>query len=263
MRLSWPELKDRRTYTVLLIPHGESGTRSFSLPYTWLRLGGAALAAFATFLLLVSVTWWYLAAQAARVPGLKRQVAELEAQRSQLAELAQQLEQLEGNYEQVRRMMAGDLSGETGFLWLPPTGRPGSGALTRLDAGRPGPPTSWPLTVRGYITRALLADATGAHPGIDIAVPADSYVRAAGGGTVIDVGRDAIYGRFVLIEHADGYRTLYGHASQTFVARGAFVNQNEVIALSGSTGRSTAPHLHFEVIKDGEPVDPLQFVKQP
>jgi murein DD-endopeptidase MepM/ murein hydrolase activator NlpD len=98
---------------------------------------------------------------------------------------------------------------------------------------------------------------------LDIAVPTDSYVRAAGAGTVVDVGEGPVYGRFVVVDHGDGYTTLYGHASMTLVTRGEQVRQNEVIALSGSTGRSTAPHLHFEVLHDGEAVDPLTLVHQP
>jgi murein DD-endopeptidase MepM/ murein hydrolase activator NlpD len=80
---------------------------------------------------------------------------------------------------------------------------------------------------------------------------------------VVDVGEDAVYGRFVVIEHADGYSTLYGHASMTLVTPGQEVRERQVIALSGSTGRSTGPHLHFEVLIDGEPVDPLTVVEQP
>ncbi len=94
-------------------------------------------------------------------------------------------------------------------------------------------------------------------------MPADSYIRAAGSGTVRDAGVDEVYGRYVLIDHGGGLESMYGHASRVFVVPGDRVEQNEVIALSGSTGRSTAPHLHFEVRRDGEAVDPLAYVRQP
>ena len=103
----------------------------------------------------------------------------------------------------------------------------------------------------------------GDHPGVDIAVPTDSYIRAAGAGTVVDVGEDAVYGYFVVLDHGDGYTSLYGHASLNLVTRGQRVRRNEVIALTGSTGRSTAPHLHFEILLNGEAVDPLTLVDQP
>lgn len=254
---------ERRTYTVILVADGEVGTRSFRVSGAWLRAGGTVLAILVVFLAVVAGTWWYLAAQASRVPGLKRQIAALEAERGQVEALARQLQELEAGYEKVRAMLVGDTSVKEGFVWLPPSGRQGSGTLPRADGAPVGVPRSWPLTVRGYVTRSLLEGGSGAHPGLDIAVPADSYVRAAGAGTVIDVGQDPIYGRYVLLEHGEGYRTLYGHASQTFVRRGQHVERNEVIALSGSTGQSTAPHLHFEILKDGEPVDPLKVVQQP
>jgi murein DD-endopeptidase MepM/ murein hydrolase activator NlpD len=113
------------------------------------------------------------------------------------------------------------------------------------------------------VTQGLHAGSAGGHPGLDIAVPSDSYIRAAGGGRVSDVGEDAVYGRFVVIDHGGGYSTLYGHASTTLVTLGQEVRERQVVALSGSTGRSTAPHLHFEVLLEGEPVDPLTMVQQP
>jgi len=88
-------------------------------------------------------------------------------------------------------------------------------------------------------------------------------VRAAGDGTVADAGEDGVYGNYVLLDHGGELQTMYGHASEVFVHEGDVVRRNEVIALSGSTGRSTAPHLHFEVRRGGEPVNPLEFVTQP
>lgn len=122
----------------------------------------------------------------------------------------------------------------------------------------------WPLTERGFVTQGL-HNAGGAedHPGLDVAVATGSYIRAAGGGSVVDVGDDAVYGRFVVIDHGQGYATLYGHASETFVTLGQHVRERQVIALSGSTGRSTGPHLHFEILVEGAPVDPLDLVEQP
>jgi murein DD-endopeptidase MepM/ murein hydrolase activator NlpD len=66
-----------------------------------------------------------------------------------------------------------------------------------------------------------------------------------------------------VIDHDGGYATLYGHASANLVTLGQVVRERQIIALSGSTGRSTGPHLHFEVLVDGAPVDPLTFVEQP
>ena len=81
-------------------------------------------------------------------------------------------------------------------------------------------------------------------------------------GVVADVGEDDVYGRYVLLDHENGYRTRYAHASHTFVELGAVVRRDEVIALSGSTGRSTAPHLHFEIHpQGGSAINPYPLVK--
>jgi murein DD-endopeptidase MepM/ murein hydrolase activator NlpD len=70
------------------------------------------------------------------------------------------------------------------------------------------------------------------------------------------------YGMFVRVRHPGGYETMYGHASRLLVRDGDDVAAGQVIALSGNTGRSTAPHLHFEVRRDGRSIDPLAVVKE-
>jgi murein DD-endopeptidase MepM/ murein hydrolase activator NlpD len=100
------------------------------------------------------------------------------------------------------------------------------------------------------------------HPGLDIAVPVGTLVRASGGGTVNQVGEDPEYGFFVLLDHPDGYQSMYGHLSRIIVPAGASVSQGEVIGLSGNTGQSTAPHLHFEIRQGGTSLDPRTMVKQ-
>jgi len=125
-------------------------------------------------------------------------------------------------------------------------------------------PTSWPLAEAGFVTQAMTEGAgVEGHPGLDIAIPSDSYVRAAGAGRVLRVGDDPIYGLFLVLEHGNGYQTVYAHNSMITAARGQVVRRGEVIALTGSTGRSTAPHLHFEVLLAGVPLDPLSMVEEP
>ncbi len=163
---------------------------------------------------------------------------------------------VEARYRRIADLFGARSGGALSELWLPPAGSAG-GLRPAEDETRP---TSWPLTERGFVTQVLVEGMVGEHPGLDIAVPTGSYVRAAGGGTVTEVGEDPLYGRFVRLDHGGGYGSLYAHASMTFVEVGDRVRRNEVIALSGSTGRSTAPHLHFEILRDDEPVDPLAIL---
>jgi murein DD-endopeptidase MepM/ murein hydrolase activator NlpD len=89
------------------------------------------------------------------------------------------------------------------------------------------------------------------HSGVDIAVPAGTPVKAIAAGRVVFSGPRGGYGNLVVLAHPDGSHSVYGHNSQLSVREGEEVAAGAVIALSGSTGRSTGPHLHFELWKDG------------
>ena len=100
------------------------------------------------------------------------------------------------------------------------------------------------------------------HRGIDFAAPEGSQVIAVASG-IVTYSKDRFgYGRTVEINHGNGYVTRYGHNSRLLVAIGDTVQKGDSIALIGSTGRSTGPHLHFEVLKEGRAVDPMRFVRQ-
>lgn len=98
------------------------------------------------------------------------------------------------------------------------------------------------------------------HTGLDIPAPHGTPILASGGGRVVSAGYKGAYGRAVVIDHGDGLSTLYGHASKLLVRAGDVVMPNQQIALVGSTGRSTGPHLHFEVIRRGVRVEPRQYL---
>ncbi len=99
------------------------------------------------------------------------------------------------------------------------------------------------------------------HDGKDYAVPIGTPVKAAGGGRVVYVGWSSGYGNTVIIEHQQGMRTLYAHLNSFNVNSGQRVNRGQVIARSGNTGRSTGPHLHFEVRVNGRPIDPAGYLR--
>ena len=185
---------------------------------------------------------------------------ELQAVRFEAREIARLSGRLEGLEREYARLRAAVTEGA-------PTSGPSVALPAALSgaAGAEAPSTApvWPLAQRGFITRTFgsrAEESADGHPGIDIAVPSGSYVRAMRPGIVDDAGDDDVYGRFVRIAHGDGLTSLYGHNSWLFVQPGDSVQRLEVIALSGNTGRSTAPHLHFEITRDGELLDPLAFV---
>ncbi len=98
------------------------------------------------------------------------------------------------------------------------------------------------------------------HKGVDWAVPIGTTVAASNAGTVVHAGWASGYGYAVYINHADGRQTRYGHLSKVLVKAGQTVSQGERIALSGNTGRSTGPHLHFEIRINGSAVNPLKYL---
>lgn len=99
------------------------------------------------------------------------------------------------------------------------------------------------------------------HTGIDIGASYGTSILAASSGTVILSGWQSGYGNTIIIDHGGGISTLYGHSSKLLVSEGQKVSAGQVIAKVGSTGMSTGPHLHFEVRKNGTPVNPLDYVK--
>lgn len=98
------------------------------------------------------------------------------------------------------------------------------------------------------------------HEGVDWSMPVGSPIYAADGGVVEKAGRDGAYGNVVVINHGNGLKTLYAHNSKLLVKPGERVFKGQKIAQSGNTGRTTGPHLHFEVRKNGVPVNPLKYL---
>lgn len=100
------------------------------------------------------------------------------------------------------------------------------------------------------------------HPGIDIAGSIGTPIKASADGVVTYSGWESGYGNVIKINHGNGYESFYGHNSKLLVNEGTQVKRGDVIALMGSTGRSTGTHCHFEVRLNGNPIDPLKLVKQ-
>lgn len=98
------------------------------------------------------------------------------------------------------------------------------------------------------------------HSGVDLAGPVGESIYATGNGKVIEVGHDFFgYGNFIMIDHGFGYKTRYAHLKNATVAIGRIVKRGEAIGILGNTGRSTGPHIHYEVIYKNKPVNPLNY----
>ena len=258
----------KRGVSFLVQRDGALPARSYRIPLWALRALMVAGVALIVALVMAVTFYGPIAREAARVPALTREVERLRTDNQRVRELAAALDSVEQSYERLRRMVGADIVPDRVVLAstlpvAPPLYAALPGVTTPYEM-EPAPPRHWPLDERGYVTRGQAAAGTDEeeHPGIDIAVPVGSVVRASGGGVALQTGAHEEYGNFVLVEHPDGYQSMYGHLSRIVAVQGARVRAGEVIALSGNTGRSSAPHLHFEIRLNGRSIDPGTLVKE-
>ena len=134
------------------------------------------------------------------------------------------------------------------------TAKPASSDTVLTGSGK----FAWPVD-GGFISDPFISDRN--HKGMDIAAPAGTDIYAAGDGVVVASGwNTGGYGYFVMIDHLDGYETLYGHCSGLYVVEGQTVTRGQLIAAVGTTGDSTGNHCHFEVRESGMCLNPANFV---
>ncbi|HEU4649356.1 MAG TPA: M23 family metallopeptidase [Gemmatimonadales bacterium] len=261
-------MRPGRAYTLVVQRDGALDSRTIRVPVWALRTGIGVATGLLVLVAVGLASYAPIVRSAARVPTLEREIARLSTQNAKIVELGAAVDSLERRYAQVRKMIGADIIpdpvGRYAALPVAPAIRVLPESLApRYELG-PKRPTHWPLDESGFLTRGQVgANAKDeAHPGIDIAVPVGSMVRAAGGGTVAESGQDPEYGWFVLLDHADGYQSMYGHLSRRLVSQGDTVQAGQVIGLTGNSGRSSAPHLHFEIRRQGSTLDPLTMVKE-
>jgi len=266
-------------YTVMVHRDGSLRSRELRVKLWIVRVSLVLLVVGALGVLLVVATYGPIVTAAAREPLLVRQVARLTEENRRIAELAAALDEAEARYAQLRGMLgaqigsppsqaggagATQIASERLYVAPPLVARAPSAQRDSAATAGPSVPHMWPLSVPSYRTRGMVGSNSRqeVHPGVDLAVPVGSDVRAAGGGIVRQLGEDPSYGLFVMVQHPERYLTMYGHLSRALVAQNDMVRAGQVIALSGNTGRSTAPHLHFEIRLGGRSIDPLTLVRE-
>jgi murein DD-endopeptidase MepM/ murein hydrolase activator NlpD len=149
---------------------------------------------------------------------------------------------------------------------VPSRQAPALGFVPTADFGRETVPSIWP--VRGRITEGFgqrLDPFSGEgvfHSGVDISVPYGTRVESSGDGIVLEAAWDSGYGNAIMVDHGYGMTTKYGHLSKIFVVVGQEVKRGQVIGAVGMTGRTTGPHLHYEVIVNDTPVNPMKYLHE-
>lgn len=140
-------------------------------------------------------------------------------------------------------------------------------AIAACSSGRPATPSStipagWPVAYGTVTVTAEFGVSRGAsrHEGIDVAAPAGTPVRATAPGRVVFAGKDGRYGRTVVIDHGGGYRTRYAHLKTIETKKGKRVKRGDLIGKVGKSGNASGAHLHYEVLKNGVPVNPRGYL---
>ena len=248
--------------TVMFIPEGsEAAGRGWRVPEWMLWAVVATVALLVVGIVLFFVFYGRMASRAATTERVmaenqmllryRYKVLLLEENLNEVRDVVTRLTRLAGVEYQFPDMPSdsaiseavGDASRSNDTLLL--------GSLTRHDM-----PVGLP--VKGYVSQQFSANPSKYHPGVDIACAVGTPVQATASGDVAFAGFDSAYGEMVVIRHNDSLTTVYGHNDTLLVQRGQKVMQGGTIALSGNTGVSTAPHLHYEVRLNGQSIKPWE-----
>jgi len=192
--------------------------------------------------------------QALEAVFLKRRSAEMEREFGRLQEIKKNLEIAEMNNQKLRVMLGIEKNPTEVELVINKANAGYAERTNMMVIKQENIPTLLPTM--GQISRSF----TSGHKGIDIAAPRFSPVVAAASGVIRATGWDSIYGNYVIIDHTVNYSTFYGHLNSINVRKDNNVNSGKVIGTVGSTGRSTSPHLHYEVRFEQKSVDPMGYL---
>lgn len=263
----------KKQLTLIVVPHDNSNVRNIKISYLALYGFGVLVVLCALTVAVLVATYGRVLVKAHRADELAAENAQFMGQRAQVDSLRMELVRMQALGLQIKTMLGVELSAADSSLvanWAPNAKAPAiSGALDAMDPTQDerfmllkAIPSMWP--VRGYVTKEF--DVAGGdkreqyHPGMDIAATRNTPVRASADGVVNTSGWDETYGYLVVIDHGFGISTVYGHNSRNLVKVGDRVTRGQTIAFLGSTGRSTAPHLHFEVRKNAVPENPKKYL---
>jgi murein DD-endopeptidase MepM/ murein hydrolase activator NlpD len=262
-----------KEFSVIIVPHDNRTTWNFRVSYRWLYALGVFVAVGLLVGIVVVFTYGRVAGVAQKAAVVNRENAKLRSQLAEVDSLRIQLIELRALGLQMKHMLGVPLSPADSALVasLSPVARTQSIPHDEEEGGvGPGEqqlmlqamPSIWP--VKGFVTKEFTV--TGGeknplyHPGMDIAAERETPVLVVADGIVEMSGFDETYGWMVEVDHGYGVRTVYGHNARNLVKTGDRVTRGTTIAFVGSTGKSTAPHLHFEVRENGVPVDPRKYL---
>jgi murein DD-endopeptidase MepM/ murein hydrolase activator NlpD len=246
----------KRGYSFMVFSHPEGKSRKFFLSRPIVLLG----AAFVVLLLAGFAAMFFLFAShlrmSARIGRLQGENQRLTSENAKINELSARMVELESVRRRLSQILGVDYVYEDTTAQAPKVeeSRPVSVSeepTADEDRFRPeGKP------VEGIISRGYSEN----HPGLDLAARTDAPVTCTADGIVLDADYDDVFGNYVLVDHSGEFRTFYGHLSRSTVQKGQGVVRGDTLGFVGNTGRSTGPHLHYEVRRGDDRLNPVLFL---
>lgn len=273
--------------SVLIVPEGEGAVFSFKLPVVIFRIVVVAGTVGLIVVLFMFISWAQLLRKASTYDRLAEENAVLLQEHDRLVQLQSRVERLQQLEDQIRRVLGVNLTPDStrkiiasDYAAIPdePTGAGSEEAAPVQPANaephpaiyslmetsilkEPEIPSLWPVQgfhSRGFEPEEIVPER--GHLGVDIAAREGSVIKATAGGIVVWSGWSTLYGNVVILAHSSEYFSFYGHNQVNLVKPRQLIQRGDPIALLGSTGQSTAPHLHFEIWRGGNPLDPANIL---
>ncbi len=273
----------KRYVNFLIVPEGNSKSLKFKLSFFSARVIAGVVGFLLVFIIILSVLHGRLLYEVIIGKSLKQENESLKRYNAKVVELEKELSEYERFVQRVAQLAGVEYMGQTEpqlahysedmvpegveiipllaereeeMIYTPDSIVAQLDSMMQIPMGAP---------IEGWITQKFSMNIPGfgrEHPGVDFAAKIGTEVKTTASGKVIFAGWDDTYGNLVAVDHGNGYLTYYGHNSKNLVNVGDAIRQDDVIALSGNTGRSSAPHLHYEIRKDEVPIDPEDFLRQ-
>jgi len=272
-------MKKKKKHLSIILVHDEGkGPISVRIRFLYLNILFVIFVLIASAAILAGRSYWKMTEIFLDYSYLKERNQKLEESNIRINRIIKEFNEWQRNDERIKELLGVNIpipekNSEKGIQTNP--GGPSNLANQTIEYSSTIPydiPSNYPedlannlsyiptiLPVRGYITKRFLAGRDAGnrvHYGIDIVAKLKSVIQASGSGVVIFANWTYDYGYTIIIDHNNGFISYYKHNHKLLVSQGDFITQGMAIALLGNTGISSAPHLHFEIWKNGKPINP-------
>ncbi len=247
-------MKDKGIF-LKIIPESSSGVKSFYFSSLKLKFFKFILIFFGVLLTAILIFSFWMVGNFARMKMLEYEANKVKIQEKKITELEKKLQKFILFAQKVEKLLTVPEEKEINVEKL-------NLVYSDTFAIRGNSEKNifiFELPVKGIISNFYSV----LHPGVDIAAASGTPIRAPCDGLVVQKGMDENYGLYIWIKHEGGIKTFYAHLKEIDVRKGEWVKKGEIIGKVGSSGKSTGPHLHFEIWKEGFPLNPLNFTSYP